>query len=475
MKIVLKDIFIKTLLIILAVSFVLFGVINFFSGIGVANIAKVGDKKISTAKFYRYLTEKRNQYASNSSQYDMSFINSRDFVNIALNEFIFETLIQNKIKELYLEEPKQAVLYQLTNDSTFKNKSGDFNMALFKQLLKQNNITEDMYIQYMSVFNSRNALFNMLISNNFANDFILSPLFKRDNMYIVADIITIDQKDIKFTFNTPSNDEIEKYYDENISDFNTKEAKIVSYVEVKLDDDNLENSKIELSNFEDFVATAKSIDDISNKFNVKKHINTYEVDSKDIPSDMPFGFLNSDSGTLSNIVYKDNNVYKIYYIEDVIPSKTLSLNDVKSEILNILKDKARKENDLFILNKIIVQMEKNNIENVAVRNGARLSKNQNIYRDNLTYPDELTQQLFDIYKKNTFTKPVFDDYNNMYYIGYIKAIKQLQPTSDKFTSFEKIKNELNNSYKNSVLKSFENYLFKTGDIILNSNVFNNII
>ncbi len=475
MKFELKSIFVKTLLIILAVSFVLFGVVNFFTGMGSANIIKVGNKKVSVAKFSRYLMERRSQYyQSNPTEADLDFFNSKEFVNSILSEFVGEMLFQNEVEKLNLTEPREAVLYEITNDKNFQTPSGEFNVKLFKSLLQRSNITEDMYIQYVSLLNSRNALVNLLISGTFVNDFMLEPLFKSANKYVVADIITIKQNDIKFDSKEPTHDEIEKYYDDNMSEFIVPEEKIISSVEIDLNDYNSEESKNKLSEFEDVISTSSNIDEVVNKLNLEKQTFTYKNNIMNIPNDLPIEFLQYGKGVFSGIVYNDNNIYRVYYIEEIIPSRTLTSKEATPQIIEILKEKAKKENDLIELDRIIKQMESANIDRVAMRNGAELLKNQNIYKNNLVYPDEFTRQIFELNDKNKFTKPVFDNDNNLYYIGHLVSIKDLKQTDNRFVSLDVVKNRINSSYRNSILKLFERYLFNTEKVIINETVLNNI-
>ena len=110
MKVEIKGIFVKTLLIILATSFVLFGIINFFSGVGHTNILKIGDEKISINRFAKFLNERRNQYYnSDIKDSDLDFINSQEFVKLALSDFASETLFYIEVKKLNLEQPKESV------------------------------------------------------------------------------------------------------------------------------------------------------------------------------------------------------------------------------------------------------------------------------------------------------------------------------------------------------------------------------
>ena len=474
MKSELKSFCVKTLLIILALSFVLFGVVNFFAGVGNSNIAKIGDEKISALKFSRYLSAKRNQYfQSDLTDADLDFINSREFVNISLSEFMGEMLFQNEVKKLNLEEPKEAVLYEITNNPTFQTKSGEFDVKMFKNLLSQNNLNENTYIKYLSLFNSKNNLIGLLISNNLVNNFALNRIFDSMNKYIVADVVKINSKDIKFKVKEPTNADIEKYYNDHKNDFVVPEEKIISSVEIDLGKYNKEEAKNQLSNFEDSVANAGDIDDLAKSFGVKKNTVSYSDLSTNIPDDLTVDILQQNEKTFSKVIYKDNNIYKVYYIEKILPSRTLDLKEARNDVVKILKQNSKEEYGMFFVEKIITQMKHNDIEKVATRNGAKLFKNQDIYIDNKDFSDELVSELYELKAKN-FTKPVYDRDNDVYYIGYVKSIKKIPSKNERFITKNVVESNFNNSYSNSVVKMFEDYLIESGNVIINQKVLNSI-
>ena len=78
MQIQIKSIVVKTLLILLATSFVLFGIVNFFNGVGNTNILKINNEKISVNKFSKFLTEKRSQvFDKNLTSEELKFLKSK--------------------------------------------------------------------------------------------------------------------------------------------------------------------------------------------------------------------------------------------------------------------------------------------------------------------------------------------------------------------------------------------------------------
>lgn len=476
MQIQIKSIVVKTLLILLATSFVLFGIVNFFNGVGNTNILKINNEKISVNKFSKFLTEKRSQvFDKNLTSEELKFLNSKAFINLSLSEFIGNLLLENEIKKLNLVESKKAVFEDIYNDQNFKGEDGKFNIKIFNEILSNNNLTEDAYVNYVSFYNSRNALIDTLTSQNLVNDYISKKLFEEQNKYITANVIIIKPKDLILKSKELTDQEIKEYYEQNKENFKVPETKVISYIDINLSKYNTEEAKQELSNLEDLILSAKNIDEIANQYKTNKKIINYNEKNKKVPDDFNFEILDYSAGTFSDLVYKDNNIYRIYYLENIIPEYYLSLEKSKSDIVKIIKANNKKLEEAEALKRIYKQLRNNNAEKVALRNGFKFEKNIVIYRTNVKYPETFVDSLYkNIKKANSLIEPVFDSENNEYLIGQIKSVKDISDTNTNFMSEITQQKILNNSYNNSVMQSFENYLFHTNKIIINDKLLNSL-
>lgn len=476
MQIQIKSIVVKTLLILLATSFVLFGIVNFFNGVGNTNILKINNEKISVNKFSKFLTEKRSQiFNKNLTSEELKFLNSKAFINLSLSEFIGNLLLENEIKKLNLIESKQAVFEDIYNDQNFKGEDGKFNIKIFKEILSNNNLTEDAYVNYVSFYNSRNALIDVLTSQNLVNNYVSKNLFKEQNKYITANVIVIKPKDLVLKPKELSDQEIEEYYNQNKEEFKVPETKVISYIDINLSKYDAEQAKQELSNLEDLILSAKNIDEIANQYKTTKKIINYNEKNKKVPDDFNFEILDYSAGTFSDLVYKDNNIYRIYYLENIVPEYYLSLEKSKNDIVKIIKADNKKLEEAEALKRIHKQLKNSDIEKVALRNGFKFEKNIVIYRTNVKYPETFVDALYkNIKKVNSLIEPVFDSENNEYLIGQIKSVKDIADTNTNFMSEITQQKILNNSYNNSVMQSFENYLFHTNKIIINDKLLNSL-
>ncbi len=472
-----KSLFVKGLLALLAFSFALAGIIGFTGGMGQINIAKINKTNINVNAFINFLNNSRSQlYNSDLTTAQIDYLNSETFKLNTLQTFILEQLINQEIQDLSLNETTEAVMNDIYNESTFKDDNGNFSLAIFKSKLAMSGLTEKEYIQYLSSYNSKNALFNILNVDNINNNYINNLLSNNMNKYIVADVFTIIPNKFSYEEKEPTNKEITEYYETNKTQFFVPEQKIISYIELDLSKYNNDTAKNKLSELEDLILSAKNLDEIAHKFNIKKETIIYTQSSINLPDDLSKEVLEYTPGTFSDLIYKDDSKYKVYYMEEIIPSKFLTMDETKNQIINSIKIQNKKTNDINILNEYIKEMQSsNNILDIAEKKGLTVHQNQIIYRNNLYYPLDFVNNLYSLKEINTFTEPMYDSTNKVYTIGYLKEIKQISENDNgKFIPLSAIANSITSSYNGSVLSMFEKYLLNSNKIVINEELLKGI-
>ena len=472
-----KSLFVKGLLALLAFSFALAGIIGFTGGMGQINIAKINKTNINVNAFINFLNNSRSQlYNSDLTTAQIDYLNSETFKLNTLQTFILEQLINQEIQDLSLNETTEAVMNDIYNEPSFKDDNGNFSLAIFKSKLAMSGLTEKEYIQYLSSYNSKNALFNILNVDNINNNYINNLLSNNMNKYVVVDIFTIVPNKFSYKEKEPTNKEITEYYEKNKTEFFVPEQKIISYIELDLSKYNNDTAKNKLSELEDLILSAKNLDEIAHKFNIKKETIIYTQSSINLPDDLSKEVLEYTPGTFSDLIYKDDSKYKVYYMEEIIPSKFLTMDETKNQIINSIKIQNKKTNDINILNEYIKEMQSsNNILDIAEKKGLTVHQNQIIYRNNLYYPLDFVNNLYSLKEINTFTEPMYDSTNRVYTIGYLKEIKQISENDNgKFIPLSAIANSITSSYNGSVLSMFEKYLLNSNKIVINEELLKGI-
>ena len=472
-----KNLFIKGLLALLAFSFALAGVVGFSGTMNQANIVKINKTNINVNNFITFLNNTRSQlYNSDLTTAQVDYLNSNTFKINTLKTFIMENLVNLEIKKLDLEETKEAVMNDIYNEPSFKDENGNFSLAIFKSKLAMSSLTETDYAKYLSSYNSKNALFNMLSIGDINNSYINELFSKNLNKYLVVDIFTIVPNKIKFKEKEPTENEIKEYYEKNKTEFFIPEQRVISYVEVDLSNYNSDMAKNKLSQLEDLVLSANNIDEIAKEFNTKKETIIYTQSTTNLPDDLTSEILEYTAGTFSDLIYKDDSKYKVYYVEEIIKPKFLTLEESKAQIIESILEKEKEQNAIKVLNQYINDMqESKNIEKTAYKNGLTLHPNQIIYKNNLYYPMDFVSDLFSLKEVNTFTEPIYDNVNKVYTIGYLKEIKSISENdSGKFIPLSVISNSITNSYDSSILYLFENYLLNSNKVIINEELLESL-
>lgn len=472
-----KSLFVKGLLALLAFSFALAGIIGFTGGMGQINIAKINKTNINVNAFINFLNNSRSQlYNSDLTTAQIDYLNSETFKLNTLQTFILEQLINQEIQDLSLNETTEAVMNDIYNEPSFKDDNGNFSLAIFKSKLAMSGLTEKEYIKYLSSYNSKNALFNILNVDNINNNYINNLLSNNMNKYVVVDIFTIVPNKFSYEEKEPTNKEITEYYEKNKTEFFVPEQKIISYIELDLSKYNNDTAKNKLSELEDLILSAKNLDEIAHKFNIKKETIIYTQSSINLPDDLSKEVLEYTPGTFSDLIYKDDSKYKVYYMEEIIPSKFLTMDETKNQIINSIKIQNKKTNDINILNEYIKEMQSsNNILDIAEKKGLTVHQNQIIYRNNLYYPLDFVNNLYLLKEIDTFTEPMYDSTNKVYTIGYLKEIKQISENDNgKFIPLSAIANSITSSYNGSVLSMFEKYLLNSNKIVINEELLKGI-
>ncbi|MDR2526749.1 MAG: peptidylprolyl isomerase [Rickettsiales bacterium] len=458
MKFQVKSIAVKTLLIFISVSFILFGVINYLDSISDNHIMKIGGKQITFNNFLSFLGNKKNQIMQNNPGQDESIFDSKDFVKIGLQEYMNELLLMSEVEKLNLKTPKSIIYKTILDSDSFKDQNGKFDLDIYKNSLSKNGIPEDLYIETLSLNNGRVALLQTLTLNKLNNKFIADKFFKFKNRYFVVDVFSIPVDKIDVDYKNITDDDIKNYYKNNR--FDIPEKRIIAYIDI-----DLTKTKETADSLRDLVLSSDGIREIANKFNLK--VNT--TDSK--PKDVSDEFMGYVEGTFSDLINKKDNIYRVYYMEKVEPPKILTLNEATPIIKRTLLQKQRDESSIILVNNIINDM-KNGKKNKIVRTD---KSNFVLYDNSLDFTEDELEKIFTIKRENTFSEAFLDSSKKMYKFILVKNIKNIDKNNNRYISQDDAIKMLANSYNYSTMALFQNYLIKTNKIVINNKMFNKLL
>ncbi|HEY7750161.1 MAG TPA: SurA N-terminal domain-containing protein [Aestuariivirgaceae bacterium] len=172
----------KILIGLLALSFGIWGINDVFRGYRSDVLASVGDYEISAETFRRNFDLQLRSYSRQAGQP----ITSRRAIELGLDRQILGQMLrdgalQQKATEMKLAVPDAIVVQEVHRDKIFQNSRGEFDANRFRQILQQNGLNEQIYLQEEKVAKQRRALVEPLIADFSAPDILVDAVLRQVN------------------------------------------------------------------------------------------------------------------------------------------------------------------------------------------------------------------------------------------------------------------------------------------------------
>ena len=219
---ILKIIF-GTLLTILIISFGMWGTEDL---VGVtqkqSTVATVGKIDVSAQEFYSLYSRQTEEIRKLlGSSLDIKKSREFGYVDRALSSLINRALFNNEALQLGLSVSDINVRDKILRDDAFKDDLGQFSELVFRQLISESGYTEDSYVEGTRQDLAREQMVETISSSLIIPNIMKNSLSKYNLEERTVDYLTIKVEEEEFA--KPSNEQIRKYYEENKSDFMSKE------------------------------------------------------------------------------------------------------------------------------------------------------------------------------------------------------------------------------------------------------------
>ena len=219
---ILKIIF-GTLLTILIISFGMWGTEDL---VGVtqkqSTVATVGKIDISAQEFYSLYSRQTEEIRKLlGSSLDIKKSREFGYVDRALSSLINRALFNNEALQLGLSVSDINVRDKILRDDAFKDDLGQFSELVFRQLISESGYTEDSYVEGTRQDLAREQMVETISTSLIIPNIMKNSLSKYNLEERTVDYLTIKVEEEKF--GKLSNEKIRKYYEENKSDFMSKE------------------------------------------------------------------------------------------------------------------------------------------------------------------------------------------------------------------------------------------------------------
>lgn len=222
----------KVLIGLLAVSFAVWGIADVFRG-GTANtLASVGEQEIPAARFDSAFKD----YLQALSRQAGKGMTPEEARAMGIDKAVLDSLIQqaaldDQASKLKLGVSNTYLAQDLMKDPAFHNSQGVFDAERFKQLLAQNNLTEEMFFGEERQRLLREALGNTASGGIPVSLGLIEAQYRHDSEQRDARFFLITAADSEVP--APTEDEIRKEYEANPSAYTAPEYRAVAVMKVE--------------------------------------------------------------------------------------------------------------------------------------------------------------------------------------------------------------------------------------------------
>ena len=227
---------VKVLLILLALSFVTWGIGDIFRGRTGSDIARVGELAVSVGEYQQqYSNEKRNIENMFGRALTEEEIEQYDLKNRVMRQITGRYALIQQANALNLEVGEAMLRDELMKVPFFLDEGGNFSRDNFQAILSQQGMNEKAFFDRVSEDATVDLLRQAFVVNTVPAPHISQTLF--DIIYQIrqADVVKISSDAID-TIEDPSETNLVQFYQENPELFTAPELREVEYITIAAED-----------------------------------------------------------------------------------------------------------------------------------------------------------------------------------------------------------------------------------------------
>lgn len=376
-----NSIAVKIILGLIILSFVFAGVGSYIAG-GIGNTAaKVGNVEIGRGEFEQAYQNERNRMQSQLGDYFSTLLGDPSYVasfrKSVLDRMINDVLLEQHAESLGLRISDAQIRQMILEMPQFQN-DGKFDQDIYQATLRRAGFSADSFAEYLR----RDLVRNQLLSALQGSEFTLPSEIELQSKLLTQtrDIKTLtlsladfskkaqitDEEIQKYYEENPgqftrpeqvkvayielsaqalkdqvkvTDDEIQKYYDEHLDKYSTSEQREVSHILVQGDDEAKAQAILdELNAGADFATLAKEKSEDIGSSEEGGSLGWIERDVMD-PAFEEAAFALKNVGDTTGLVKSDFG-YHIIKLDAIKASESKPLAEVKDEIIAELKDQV---------------------------------------------------------------------------------------------------------------------------------------
>ena len=223
---------------LIVLSFVFAGVSSYVSSSGSTAAAEVNGEPISQQDVERAYQAQRARLEAQFGEGISALFSDenylRDFRMNVLDRLIADTLIEQKAKELGMRVSDKQIRDAITAMPEFQTE-GSFDNERYLMLLRQNGFQPSDFRDYMRQQMTREQLSRAVQASDFSLPEEVSLAHRLQGQTRNADYLIVDSAPFAASVEL-SDEEVQAFYDENISRFDTQEKVNLAYVTLAVED-----------------------------------------------------------------------------------------------------------------------------------------------------------------------------------------------------------------------------------------------
>ncbi len=216
----------------LIVSFGVWGIADIFRGFGQSTLAKVGHTEISANEFRQTYTDRLQQIGRQFGRpLTQEQARAFGFDRQVLNQTLAEAALDEKARQLGLNQSDAETLRVIMSDPNFKGMNGAFDPQRFQAIIRNFGYSEQRYLADQRRVSLRRQLSGAISAGLLPSNTVMEALSRFQNEQRSVDYVRLGPAQAG-TIDPPSPEALAAYFDEHKAAFRAPEYRKISFVAV---------------------------------------------------------------------------------------------------------------------------------------------------------------------------------------------------------------------------------------------------
>ena len=217
---------------VLIVSFGIWGIADIFRGFGQSTLAKVGHTEISTNEFRQIYTDRLQQIGRQFGRpLTQEQARAFGFDRQVLTQTIAEAALDEKARQLGLNQSNAETMRVIFADPNFKGMNGQFDPARFQAIIRNFGYSEARYLADQRRVSLRRQLAGTISAGLMPSNTLLDALSQFQNEKRSVEYVRLGAAQAG-TIDPPSPETLASYFDEHKAQFRAPEYRKIAFVAI---------------------------------------------------------------------------------------------------------------------------------------------------------------------------------------------------------------------------------------------------